>query len=99
MNHTIAEDLKRRLIGAGRCVVFVCGLPGSGKSTFCVDCSAVTGLTGPVLHSDWYAKYATNVRRARIAEALASGTKQMIEAEEDPRNWYDWDGLIRDLAI
>jgi uridine kinase len=30
---------------------------------------------------------------------LTSGEVTRIEAEEDPRNWYDWDALIRDIEI
>jgi uridine kinase len=99
MNELIVADIQGRLKTSGRHLVFVCGLPGSGKSTFCLEYSQLPNLRGPVLHSDWYANYATPVRRARIANALKSGDSEQIEAEEDPRNWYDWNRLFQDLKI
>lgn len=94
MNVAIATEIKRRLSGPGRKVVYVCGLPGSGKTTFCTNYSKSAGVSGPVLHSDWFAKYATSERRARIQTALESRDLIRIEAEENPYNWYDWAGFF-----
>jgi uridine kinase len=93
VNELIAAEIKRRLPKSGRRVVFVCGLGGAGKTQFCLNYSKMPGLEGPALHVDWYLKYASLERRARMAAAVASGDPERIEAEENPINWEDWPAL------
>lgn len=86
------------LIESGEnCVVFVCGLGGSGKTSFCQELSKVIGDSCVSFHTDWYITYPTEVRKLRIKEALESEDPDRIEKEENPKNWYDWDKLKNDL--
>ncbi len=94
MNDQIALEIKRRLPGHGRRVVFVCGMGGAGKTEFCKQYAQLPGLEGPVLHLDWYLKYSSSERHQRMAEAVASGDPVRIEAEENPEHWQDWEATM-----
>ena len=93
MTREITDLLQHRL-GTGRKVVYVCGLGGSGKTRFCEDLRQDLG--GITFSSDWYAKYPSKIRHQRMKQAVESGDAERIEAEENPKNWYDWTALLED---
>ena len=78
-------------------IVFVCGMGGSGKSTFAKNLAKSIGSNCIPFHTDWYATYPTKERKKRIKEALNSKDSQKIEKDENPQNWYSWDKLKSDL--
>lgn len=80
-----------------RPIIFICGLGGSGKTTFCYQLVEALEIAAVVFQTDLYAKYATQERKQRIADALASGDPTRIAQEENPRHWYDWQALKKDL--
>jgi uridine kinase len=82
-----------------RTVVFVCGFGGAGKSTVCRRLSQELKRSSVVFETDWYARFATVERKKRISDALASDDPVRIEAEENPKNWYDWQKLEADLKM
>jgi uridine kinase len=92
----IAGKITERAIGK-RLVVFVCGFGGAGKTTLCHQLATKLLLPTIIFETDWYAKYATQERRQRIASAIASQDSHLIEQEENPKNWYDWPALAAGL--
>jgi uridine kinase len=79
-------------------IVFVCGMGGSGKTTFCKNLKRILGENCIGFHTDWYATYPTEERKARIKAALESKDQTRIEREENPKNWYSWTKLKEDLT-
>lgn len=80
-------------------VVFVCGFGGAGKTTFCHKLAGLLSRPCVVFETDWYAKYATAERKERIKAARALQDQDLIEMEENPKNWYDWKALISGLQL
>ncbi len=79
-------------------VLGVCGLGGAGKTTLCR--ALAERFENRALHvaADLFAKYGTAERRARIAAAHETADPTQIEAEENPKNWYGWDGIGQALS-
>lgn len=91
------KSVKKLLSQKDRPIVFICGLGGSGKTTFAKNIAQEIEVPSVAVHSDWWATYPTEVRKERITEALASQDSKRIEQEENPQNWYSWDTLISDV--
>jgi uridine kinase len=96
------DELRQRLGNLiktkDRPIIFICGLGGSGKTTFSRNIAQEVTVESVAVHSDWWAKYSTVERKKRIKEALDSGDTFRIEQEENPQNWYDvWEKLGADL--
>ena len=45
------------------------------------------------IECDNFSRYGFLEREKRIKEAHCAGNPSTIEAEEHPKNWYDWDGI------
>jgi uridine kinase len=97
--HTVDQisGLIQQRVSNNRLVIFVCGFGGAGKTTLCHQLVDLLTFPSVVFETDWYAKYPTIERRSRIKAALESGDAQVIEQEENPKNWYDWTGLVSGL--
>ena len=95
------QDLKnqlRKLLGEkARPILFLAGLGGSGKTTVADEIAKQSETDSIVLHFDWWLRYPTEARKKRIQQALASNDPEAIEAEENPKNWYDWEKMKADL--
>ncbi len=78
-------------------IVFICGLGASGKTTLAQQLRTLFPECLSTLHLDWYLKHSTEERKQRIVKAKLSGDKKVVEKEENPRNWYDWDAFEQDL--
>lgn len=93
----LAHNITAITKGAARPIVSVCGHAGTGKSTTTNAMLSNGYLAGAIIQLDWYLRYATPVRKQRIADALKSGDTERIEAEENPLNWYDWNRYQSDI--
>lgn len=78
-------------------IVFICGLGGTGKSTFADKLKENFSIECKIIRLDWYLKYSTSDRKSRIKKAFESGDKILIKEEENPLNWNDFEKLKRDL--
>jgi len=74
-------------------VVFICGHGGVGKTTFAHAIERL--LPSIVIESDWFLTHPSLVRRKKIADALASKDPAIIEQEENPQHWYDWNAFTK----
>jgi uridine kinase len=92
----VAEFINAKEMGRPL-VVFICGFGGAGKTTFCHNLAGLLSRPSVVFETDWYARYATTERKERIKSALALQDDELIELEEDPKNWYDWKALTAGL--
>ncbi|MCV6584628.1 MAG: hypothetical protein OIF47_03765 [Marinibacterium sp.] len=74
-------------------VVGVCGHAGAGKSTLCRQ--LVHMFAGRAVHlpCDLFSRHSLADRQARMDSARRSGDDARLRAEENPMNWYDWDGI------
>lgn len=94
----IQARIKALLEQKNRPIAFICGLGGSGKTTLAKKIAREMDVECIPVHSDWWAKYSTVERKARIKEALDSGDPVRIAQEENPQNWYGvWKKLSADL--
>lgn len=77
----------------GVVVIGVCGMAGAGKTTFC------TALTSRFpdrvfrLNCDLFSALSLSERRDRIQSAHGAGDQQRLHIEQNPQNWYDWEGI------
>ena len=94
LHKLIAKLLKNKK----RPILFICGLGGSGKTTLAKQIESEADISSVAVHSDWWLKYSTVVRKKRIKDALDSGDSKLIEQEENPQNWYKrWETLSTNL--
>ncbi|MCK7615926.1 hypothetical protein [Roseibium sediminicola] len=75
------------------CVVGVSGFAGAGKTTLCETTVSAYPEQVVRLNCDLFSAFSIQERRERIDNAFASGNPEVIEAEMNPRNWYDWKGI------
>lgn len=79
-------------------VIFICGLGGSGKTTFARKL-AQKYENAHILEWDWYLKFASKERAQRIAAAWNSDDQTLVNQEVNPYNWYDWDAFKAGLRV
>jgi uridine kinase len=78
-------------------VIFICGLGGSGKTTFAKKLAA-EHENAKILELDWYLKFSSKERAQRIADIWNSEDSSLVDQEADPYNWYDWETFKADLS-
>ncbi len=93
----IKERLRKLLAQKMRPVLLLGGLGGAGKTSLADEIAKKSDADSIVLHCDWWLRYPTEERKKRIRHALASNNPKEIEAEENPKNWYDWEQMKTDL--
>ena len=71
-------------------LVGISGLGGSGKTTLCRDLIKILGNQAERFNCDLFSQYGLKERNKRIETARQSKTDETLEAEENPKNWYDW---------
>lgn len=76
----------------GVTLVGVCGHAGAGKTTLCDRITAAMPGIAFRLDCDRFSAFSYPERIRRIELAAESGDKTRLEAEENPRNWYGWEG-------
>lgn len=76
-------------------VLGVCGMAGAGKTTLCRTLLADRPGQAAHLECDLFSTLSHADRQARINRAQATGDRTMIDAEENPQGWYDWDAIGR----
>ncbi len=77
----------------GVTLVGVCGQAGAGKTTLCYRITEAMPDFAVRLDCDRFSAFSHPERQRRIDLAVASGDPARAEAEENPRNWYDWEGI------
>jgi uridine kinase len=77
----------------GVTLVGVCGHAGAGKTTLCNRITEILPDFAVRLDCDRFSAFSHPERGRRIERALASGDPVLAEAEENPRNWYDWEAI------
>jgi len=85
----LANLLKGRTKELRHATVFVCGLAGAGKTTLCHGLIELLPSGSTILRQDWFTRFITQERLARIASARDSGDTIALEREENPFNWHD----------
>ena len=76
-------------------VVGVCGFAGAGKTTLCQELAERHPERYLRLDCDRFSAHSYFDRRKRIAQAGIAGGRTAKTAEENPVNWYDWDGIVQ----
>lgn len=75
-------------------VIGVCGFAGAGKTTLCQALVQNNPERVLRLDCDRFSAFSHTERATRIRRARASGNAMLLNAEENPMNWYDWDGIL-----
>ena len=84
-----AQNIQTLLKQKKHPLIFICGLPAAGKTTFSQKLK-VQFPDAVVVQGDWFIKHPTEQRLERIIYAETSGESEKIKQETNPVNWFDW---------
>ena len=80
-----------------RKIIFICGHPGSGKTTFSKNLSnQLMGVETFISH-DLYLKHSSKERKKYFEYKVNKITPPSSNVEEDPKKWYDNAAFLKDL--
>lgn len=74
-------------------IIGVCGFAGAGKSTLCNRITASMPGFAFHLECDRFSAFSYPERRKRIELATGLEDSTRLAAEQNPLNWYDWEGI------
>ncbi len=88
--HKLLAEIQHKLEQLSDVVVFIAGLPGSGKTTFARQLCEKFPEQAVYVALDWFVYHSSPERKKRIYAAIASNQPETIEQEANPYNWYDF---------
>jgi len=78
-------------------LIFICGLGGTGKSTFAKKLHRRLGKDSLLVELDWFCIDSSSVRKKRILEAIENNLEEEHLKKEIPQFWCDEELLMTKL--